>query len=95
MAETKDIKAYIEEVVRERVHSGEIVNITVTRDADEDGDDIFRINVIFDNKKKSLDAAETSQLTRHVWRRLIDLDVRGFPSFSFIAKSEAGKLAAA
>jgi hypothetical protein len=97
-AEEENLKAIhntIERVVRATLHSGDIIKVTVERDEDAEGGDILAVTVIFDGKRKSLDAKETSQLARHVWRALVDMDVQGFPSFSFIEKSEAGKLAAA
>ncbi len=88
-----DIKSDIEAVVREHIHSGEIVRVIV--EASDDPDDGLMVRVIFHARKNKLDAAETSQLARHVWTRLIDLGINRFPYITFIAKSEAGDLAAA
>lgn len=88
-----NIKATINDIVRGHIHSGDVVNVIVERSADSD--EIIVVNIIFDAKKNRLDVKETSELSRHVWKRLIELGETGFPSLSFIAKSEAGKLAAA
>ncbi len=89
------IKSLVEKVVRERITADIVdVDIAVDEAANNDGD-LILVTVIYDGKRKNLDTRETSQITRHVWKRLIDSDISGFPSFSFIAKSEARKLAAA
>lgn len=94
-AKKEDVKATIESVVRDIIRSGNIVNIVVERGLDSDGDDIIMVKVIFDNKNKYLDARETSRVTSSVRKRLIEMDERRFPLFSYILKSEAGRLAAA
>lgn len=92
-SDINDIKGPIDDVVRKHIHSGNVVNVIVERK--DDVDDVIIVNIIFEAKRNKLDVKETSQLSRHVWKRLIELGETGFPSLSFIAKSEAGKLAAA
>ncbi|MCV0396031.1 MAG: hypothetical protein K5872_18230 [Rhizobiaceae bacterium] len=87
------IEDNISSVVRSHIRSGDVVNVIVEHSDDPDG--IIIVKIIFDAKNNKLDVKETSQLSRHVWKRLIELGEPGFPSLSFIAKSEAGKLAAA
>ena len=87
------IEDTIATISRDQIHSGDIVMLIVERSADSEN--VIVVNVIFDAKKNRLDVRETSQLSRHVWKRLIEMGETGFPSLSFIAKSEAGKLAAA
>jgi hypothetical protein len=95
IVEKDKISSTIETVVRESIRSGNIIDVVVRNGRDADGDDIIIVNVIFDNKAKSLDATETSRITRFVRNRLIQMNEDRFPFFSYIAKSEAGKLAAA
>lgn len=88
-----DIEKTINAIVRDHIHSGDVIKVIVERS--DDTNDVIIVNVIFEAKQNRLDVKETTQLSRHVWKRLIELGETGFPSLSFIAKSEAGKLAAA
>lgn len=84
----------VEAIVRDHIHGVTVNNVIVDRVFDGQ-DDTISVSVIYDGATGKLDAAETSQIGRHVWKKLLDMGVTAFPSFSFIAKSEAGKLAAA
>lgn len=90
----RTLDAIIEAMVRESIHGVAVDKVIVTRVAYID-DEVIDVSVIYDAESGKLDATETSQIGRHVWKRLIEMGISGFPSFSFIAKSEAGRLAAA
>ncbi|WP_128290583.1 MULTISPECIES: hypothetical protein [Afifella] len=66
-----------------------IVQINVREESGRDGDDLIRIDVIFDGHAKDVDAGKLSMLTRHILPKLRDLGEFGFPLFSFIARNEA------
>lgn len=90
----RKLDAIIETMVREGIHGVAVDKVIVNR-VEYGDDDVIDVSVIYDAETGKLDAGETSQIGRHVWKRLIEMGFSGFPSFSFIAKSEAGHLAAA
>jgi hypothetical protein len=94
-AEQAKLRSVIDEVVREHIRSGDIVDVVVSHKERLEDDDLIVVDVIFDNKLNRLDPAETSELARHVWKRIVELDVPGFPSLTFIAQSDLRKAAAA
>jgi hypothetical protein len=95
MVRKEKLKSEIEEVVREHIHSGNVLNVVVERGTDSDGENVIFVHVVFDNKSNRIDAKETVGITRHVRARLSKLGEDGFPLFYYVAKSEAGKLAEA
>lgn len=95
MVDKAELKSEIENVVRNEIHSGEIVNVIVDRDRNFDGDPIINVKIVYDNKKKKLDVDETLGLKTLVRKKLYEIGEDAFPIFYYILKSEAGKLAAA
>ena len=85
----------IADTIRALLHSGKVVRIETRREESMDGDEVLRVKVIFDNKKKTLDAREMSSITRAVRKSMLDLNDAALPYFSYIAKSELGKRTAA
>ena len=85
----------IADTIRALLHSGKVVRIETRRGKFMDGDEVLRVKVIFDNKKKTLDAREMSSITRAVRKSMLDLNDAALPYFSSIAKSELGKRTAA
>jgi len=95
MVPNAEIKDEIEKVVHSQIHSSDILNVSVDRGTDADGDQLIFVHVIFDSKAKQIDTEEAMAVRRLVRNRFIELGEAGFPIFYFIAKSEAGKLSAA
>lgn len=83
----------IETVVRAHLSGVEIVRVESSASLDSDG--VLEVWVVYDDASGALDPAETAQLARHVWGRLVELGADVFPSLSFISRSDAGKRAAA
>lgn len=86
------IRKIVESVLRTRFGDVEIVSVDVRPDVDASGDRILLITIVFDAKEKGLDARETSSLARRILPKMQAVGEEGFPVFSFIAKSELGKL---
>jgi hypothetical protein len=95
MASNAKMQKDIFKVVREGIKSGDIIDVKLNPGLDADGDPIFNIYVVFDNKKEQLDPAETTKVSRSVWEYLYNSKEPRFPIFYFVAKSEAGELPAA
>lgn len=65
-----------------------ILDVKVSRDEDTDGDEILRIDVIFEGSLK--DARKFSGAVRHIRPKLHEIGEEAFPLFSFISEGDAG-----
>jgi len=88
------IAEVIEAIVRERFEGAPIETVRVDSDIDYDGDVVYRVTVIFDSKKGSLDTHKTAGITRHIRHRLLAENEDAFPIFAFVSKSDAAGLTA-
>jgi hypothetical protein len=88
----KNIRDIIRTLLESRFDDVEIVSVNVRPDLDTDGDPVLFITIVFDGKKKQLDPRKTSGLVRRLLPKMKEAGEEGFPVFSFIAKSELGKI---
>lgn len=84
----KQLRDVIEAVLREQFRDVTIETIKVERDTDEDGDDILRVQVIFNGQSKGVDAHKAASLLRYMRPKIAKIGEDAFPIVSFIAKSE-------
>lgn len=84
-----DARTIIERTVRERFGDALVSSVRVVRETDHDGDEIFRVTVVFDGDRP-LDAHKTSSIVRHIRHKLIERDENTFPIFAFVSKADAG-----
>lgn len=68
-----------------------IIDIRIHEDVDADGDEMLRIDVIFEGSPKDVDAKKLSGVVRHLRPRLNDLSESAFPLLSFISAAEASR----
>ena len=92
MAQMAEVKRVVESVLAQEFENIDILSINITSDFDEDGDEILIVKVVFDGDRKTLDSRKTSGLARHVLPEIEKIGEKAFPIFSFIAKSELGKI---
>lgn len=95
MVEDKNLRAELLDLFRKSIRSGNVINITLDRDTDADGDAIVKVYVVFENKTKRIDAKETIGASRSAREKLVRMGEESSPVFYYVAKSEAGKLAEA
>ena len=91
MANDEEITAVIEGIVREKFADAGIESVRVDRALDHEGDDVFKITVVF-NKRGMLNSHKTSAIARHVRHRLLEARDASFPIFTFMSKSDAASL---
>lgn len=82
----------VKSVLKSRFHDMDITSIEINPDVDEDGEQVLIVRVIFSAKEKRLDAKEASGLVRRILPKMEEIGEKRFPIFSFIAKSEMGKV---
>lgn len=90
-----DIKSKLEDLVRDVIKSGDIVNVVISEYDGVDGDNSVNVQVVYDSKSKKLDPNEIAGITTKARRMLLENNEEYFPVFYFILKSEAGGLIAA
>ncbi|MCT8268576.1 hypothetical protein NYQ83_14950 [Afifella sp. JA880] len=84
-----DVHDLVQDILASEVADLRVAQINVRAASSCDGDDLIRIDVIFDGHAEDVDARKLVGLTRHILPRLRALDETGFPLFSFIALNEA------
>ena len=68
-----------------------IIDVQVHNELDSDGNDMLRIEVIFEGTPKDIDARLLAGAVRHLRPQLSKVGETAFPLFSFIAKNELRK----
>ena len=87
------IRGIVREILEERFEGIEILSINIEDDVDADGDRILKVKVVFEaHKRDTLDASRVSGLARKILPKLAEIHESGFPIFSFIAKTDLGKM---
>ena len=92
MADENRIRDVVRSVLEERFDNLNVLAINIKPDVDVDGDEIISIRVVFDGKKKRLDPKKTSSILRHLIPKIRESGETGFPTMSFVSKSDLGKL---
>ena len=86
------VEAAIRETVHARFPKMRIVRINTRQHTDDEGDRIIDITVVYDADKKDFDPAKLRELPRLLMPKLAKVKEDGFPLFSFVARSDLGKL---
>ena len=86
-----DIKKALEKIVREQFAGVQIDAVRVEPDTDYDGNDIFRVTVVFD-AKNGLDAEKAKGLVRHMRAQLRKKADFAFPVVSFRSRTDDKRL---
>ena len=86
----KKMEKMIVETLKQDFDDVNILKVHIHRDVDSDGDEVLRINVIFEGAPKDVDARKLAGAVRSVRPRLVEeFKERAFPLFSFISKGDA------
>jgi len=86
--EIKEVSSLVMETLKNDFVEVKILDVGVTSDVDFDGDDILRIEVVFEGSSKAIESGVFSSAVRHIRPKLDDISVRAFPLFSFISDKE-------
>lgn len=89
-----DIKKTLEKIVREQFVGVQIDAVRVEPDTDYDGNDIFRVTIVFD-AKNGLDAEKAKSLVRHMRAQLTKKADFAFPVVAFRSRADDKRLKAA
>lgn len=95
MSELKSVEAIaktVHETISQDFTSFRIINVHVDRDVDFDGDEILKIEIVFEGTPKDLDARKVSGAVRHVRPKLFALGEMAFPLLSFISQGDSRRV---
>lgn len=90
MDDLEKIKAVIEQTLAADFNAVKITKIKVHKDVDLDGDDVLRVDVVFEGAPKDLDVRKLSSVVRHIRPKLSEIGELAFPVLSFISNEEVG-----
>lgn len=88
MRDLKSIKQVVTDTLAEEFDRVHIIDVQVHEDMDVGGDEILRINVIFEGAPKDLDAKKLSGALRHLRPKLIEIQEFAIPLLSFISQAD-------
>lgn len=88
-AELDKISAAIESLLKQDFENVRILKVSVREDEDRDGDEILRVEVVFEGDTRAFDAQKLSGVVRHIRPALREMGEKAFPLMSFISSREA------
>jgi hypothetical protein len=90
MRDMEKIAKIVKEALASDFQNIKIIEVRVRDDLDSDGDEVLRVDVIFEGARKDVDVARLTGAIRHVRPKLYEVDEKAFPVISFISKKDAG-----
>lgn len=88
MRDLSKIKKAVRATLARNFERVRIIDIRIHEDVDSDGDEMLRIDVVFDGSPKDVDARKLSGLVRHLRPRLAELSESALPLLSFISAAD-------
>jgi hypothetical protein len=88
MRDMKKIAKIIHEVLASDFERMRVLKVNVREDVDSDGEDVLRVEVLFEGTPKDLVAGALAGAVRRVRPKLIEANESAFPIFSFISNKE-------
>ncbi|QTH21715.1 hypothetical protein HRJ34_26015 [Rhizorhabdus wittichii] len=89
---TLDLKAALEQAIRNRFAAGQIETVSITDGVAADGERVFNVTIVFN---KTLDVAKAASLARYMRSTLEEADEPAFPIIAFRSVADQKKLQAA
>jgi hypothetical protein len=86
-----DVRTIVRETVEEQFPNVGIVDVVVRPDIDSDGEDVLRITVVLEDRKRDLDQNRLVGFVRHLRSNLAKVDQHAFPFMTFLSESDAKK----
>ena len=91
MRDLTSVKQVVNETFSRLFNDVRISDVRVREDTDFDGDDILRIDVIFEGTSKDLDAKKLAGFIGHLQPRLEQVHETALPLVSFISRAELNR----
>lgn len=91
MRDMRKIAKVVRRALASEFKGTRILDVRISEDRDLDGDEILRVDVLFEGVPNDIDTIKFSGFVRSIRPRLLrDADELAFPLFSFIAKDDVG-----
>jgi hypothetical protein len=84
--DAKQIERLITETLRRYFENIEIIAVHVAQDLDQDGEEMLRVDVVFEGDLKESDARRVAGAERHLRPILEEHDADLYPLLSFVSK---------
>ena len=78
----------IDEGIRAHCNGVPFVEITVTPEIDQDGDEFLWVRAVYEGEPASVDTRKTVTMVRYMRPKLDEVEVDAFPVISYIAQSD-------
>lgn len=90
MRDLKKVAKVVRETLAADFDKVKIIDVRVRDETDSDGDEVLRVEVIFEGTQKDIDALKLTGAVRQVRPLLREMNENAFPLFSFISKRDWG-----
>ena len=91
MRNLASVKRAVKETLSRQFSHVRVSDVRVREDTDPDGDDVLRIDVIFDGTSRDLDAKKLAGFIGHLQPRLEQMHETALPLVYFISSAELSR----
>jgi hypothetical protein len=91
MRDLASVKRAVKETLSRQFGHVRISDVRVREDTDSDGDEVLRIDVIFDGSSRDLDAKKLAGFIGHLQPRLEQMHETALPLLYFISSAELSR----
>lgn len=89
-----ELEAQLLEIIRHDLAPAEVESVSVTLDRDLDGDEVFRIAIVYDAPDDKLSGQRLASLGRRLQGNLNSVSPEAFPVFSYKTRRDVNPEAA-
>jgi hypothetical protein len=83
-----EIERIVKETLSDDFDNVKIIDICASQEFDSEGNELLRINVVFEGAAKDVNAHKLSGAVRQIRPKLREIGTDAFPLFSFISKKD-------
>ena len=88
MTQAERIFEIVKSVVEQQLAPAHVVDVTVREDVDHEGDEILKVEIVFEIEGDRLDPEHVLGLARHLREPLGKIQEERFPVFTFMKPGE-------
>jgi hypothetical protein len=83
-----EIERIVKETLSDDFEDIKILDISASQEFDSEGNEMVRIDVVFEGSAKDVNARKLSGAVRQIRPKLREIGTEAFPLFSFISKKD-------
>ena len=92
LGNVNEIRDLLWPIVERELGGPKIVALNIRPELDRDGDPVLFITVVFDDRKRDVNPKVISGMVRKVRPTLLKAGEKAFPVFTYVGRSELGKI---